>query len=312
MQNKAGEYRAICFDLDGTLLPMDIDEFMSEYFRRIAKYVGQRGLDSQAFMAGLKAGTKKMATHTGDELNMDAFWNTFFNIYKSEVQADFDRDEVLKIANDFYAEEFPHIGDGFKGNPAAQRVVEKLAAKKYPMVLTTMPMFPRLAVEHRLRWAGVDPQNFARITSYENSKAVKPRQTYYAENLAAMNVEGKDVLMVGNNTMEDLAFLDLGVDAFLVTDWLLDPIGFDISSVKHGNMDEFEAWVDTLPVCTNPAESISTGAVSLPNMEAAFKANAIRDIDLADAGAKAAAVADAVAGDHKPGAASKLKIEAGC
>ena len=30
-------YRAICFDLDGTLLPMDIDEFMNAYFSRLTR-----------------------------------------------------------------------------------------------------------------------------------------------------------------------------------------------------------------------------------------------------------------------------------
>ena len=63
---------------------------------------------------------------------------------------------------------------------------------------------------------------------------MKPRPLYYAENLAAAGVDGADVLMVGNNTVEDLSFMHLGADGYLVTDWLLDPAGFDLASGRRG------------------------------------------------------------------------------
>ncbi|WP_165061218.1 HAD family hydrolase [Adlercreutzia sp. ZJ154] len=305
MQN-AKTYRAICFDLDGTLLPMDIDEFMVAYFKRIATYMGMHGMDPELFMLALKAGTKRMATHTEDHTNEQAFWDEFCQVYG--IDSDAERKRVRQISTDFYANDFPHIGDGFQGNPAAGRVVRKLVQKGYPLVLTTMPMFPRRAIEHRLAWAGVEPGLFARITSYENSCSVKPKQTYYAENLAAMNLRGEDVLMVGNNTMEDMSFLDLGADGYLVTDYLLDPINFDLSTIKHGSMADFEAWVDTLPQCLNPAREISCGVVDSSEMQRALSENALPGLDLADAQAKAAIVADAVAGNHEAGSAGKLKI----
>lgn len=292
MQNTPRTYRAVCFDLDGTLLPMDLDEFMASYFKSIAAFAVARGLDQARFMGALKAGTKMMAAHTDDATNEDAFWATFAEMYGEGA------DEVRTLVNAFYEDDFARIGEGFAGHPAVPRVLAKLTQKGYPLVLTTMPMFPRRAVEHRLEWAGTCAGQFARVTSYENSKAVKPRQTYYAENLAAMGVAGKDVLMVGNNTQEDLAFLDLGADAYLVTDWLLDPVGFDMSTVKHGTMDEFEAWVDKLPACENPARDIATGIVARADMEAAFAENAVREIDRAAAGAAASAVADSVTGSH--------------
>lgn len=114
--------------------------------------------------------------------------------------------------------------------------------------------------------------------------------------------------MVGNNTMEDLSFLDLGADAYLVTDWLLDPVGFDLDTVRHGSMADLEAWVDGLPACADPAASISDAPVAQQAMQQALAANAVDGLDLADAARKAAAVADAVAGDHEPGAAGRLKV----
>lgn len=250
MHDNVRGYRAICFDLDGTLLPMDIDEFMGAYFARIGAYAGARGLDAQRFMAALKDGTYAMASHDDGALNKDAFWAEFAKAYGAEGDA---LEEVRAIADEFYESEFGLIGEGFAGNPDAPRAIDALVRKGYPLVLATMPMFPLRAVQHRLAWAGVDPAVFARITTYENSTSVKPKHAYYAENLAALGLAGEDVLIVGNNTLEDLAFCELGADAYLVTDWLLDPVGLDVDAVRHGTFAEFADWVETLPDCKNPA-----------------------------------------------------------
>ena len=247
------QYRAICFDLDGTLLPMDLDEFMTAYFKRIAAYAAAHGLDPERFIDALKKGTYAMAKNDGSKLNRDAFWDVFYDEYGRDALGDFD---VEAMANSFYEEDFGHIGDGFEANPDVARAVDALSAKGYPLVLTTMPLFPLRAVQHRLTWAGLDPSSFERITHYENSKFAKPQLAYYAENLAAMGLQGEDVLMVGNNTLEDMAFMELGADGYLVTDYLLDPIDFDIESVKHGSFADFAAWVESLPACANPAKSI--------------------------------------------------------
>lgn len=303
-KNDERRYRAICFDLDGTLLPMDIDEFMREYFGRIAKFMGKRGVDADRFLSALKAGTRSMAMHVTDETNEEAYWKTFFDEVGS---LPFSEDEMRLFANEFYDTDFVHIGDGFEANPLAAQVLKTLENKGYPLVLTTMPMFPRRAVEHRLAWAGVDPAIFKRITNYSNSKSVKPRQTYYAENLAAMGLSGRDVLMVGNNTMEDLSFLDLGADGYLVTDCLLDPVGYDMDTVKHGPFSDFAKWVDSLPECANPATDINDGVIAFAATKDALDTNLLDGVDLEVSSANAAAVADAVAGDHEPGAADRLK-----
>lgn len=268
------EYRAICFDLDGTLLPMDIDEFMNAYFKRITSYMVAHGLDGEKFMEALKAGTKAMATHPGEVSNKEAFWTKFSDVYG--VADDAELESLMELADGFYDKDFPSIGEGFDADPAAGRAVSKLVEKGYPVLLTTMPMFPRRAVEHRLAWAGVDPSLFQRITSYENSRSVKPREAYYAENLAAMGAAGEDVLMVGNNTVEDLTFMKLGADGFLVTDWLLDPIGFDIDSVKHGSLVAFEEWVDALPPCANPVPAVKTTLIDSEATQEALQANECR------------------------------------
>lgn len=293
----ARSYRAICFDLDGTLLPMDIDVFMGRYFQRIAEFVGKRGLDAGLFMKALKSGTEAMAMNEADEVEKDVFWAEFAKVYDEDHlrQANLTLADVEGIANDFYRDDFGSIGDGFEPDPLVAKTVDLLIGKGYPLVLTTMPMFPLAAVHHRLDWAGVDPASFQRITTYENSKSVKPRQSYYAENLAAMGLRGSDVLMVGNNTVEDLAFADLGVDAYLITDWLLNPNGFDVSKVMHGSFADFAVWCEGLPECKDPVSDVEAGAIAREAMQASFDANIVRDIDQVDLNAKAKALAEDIA-----------------
>lgn len=292
--DNARAYRAICFDLDGTLLPMDIEEFMGAYFKAIATFVASRGHDPVPFMAGLKAGTAAMGANDGSCTNAEAFWPVMLQ-HVDPAEADW-----RALAEEFYATEFGRIGEGFKGDEAVPRALAALASKGYPLVLTTMPMFPLTAVEWRLRWAGADPSAFARITHYENSKSIKPKPAYYAENLAAMGLRGSDVLMVGNNTLEDMAFLDLGADGFLVTDWLLDPIGRGMEGLRHGTMADFAAWAEALPDCAAPVEGIERGAIDAAATAAALAGNAVGDLDLAKADAQAAAVA-ADAASHDAG-----------
>ena len=62
-----------------------------------------------------------------------------------------------------------------------------------------------------------------------------------------LGLRGSDVLMVGNNTLEDLSAMELGLDAYLVTDWILNPNDFDVETVRHGSMEDFAAWVAELP-----------------------------------------------------------------
>jgi len=140
--------------------------------------------------------------------------------------------------------------------------VNLLREKGYRLYLTTMPLFPRIAVEKRVQWAGCDPQAFERITTYDNSTSTKPHLEYYRENVEAIGLKPEEILMVGNNTREDLSAMQLGLDGYLVTDWLLNPDGFDIDSVKHGSMADFLKFVEGLPKCENAAESAGTDAAA--------------------------------------------------
>ncbi|NGM17608.1 HAD family hydrolase [Eggerthellaceae bacterium zg-893] len=267
-------YRAVCFDLDGTLLPLDLDVFLQRYFSALGKVAVRSGADPSAFKAGMDAGVRAMATHDDGCPNDQAFWRHFF------AEVDPGACDWNAVFAAFYERSFGEIGADVVPDPAAARAVETLRKKGYPLALTTMPMFPIEGVKWRLTWAGVDADAFVRITAYDNSTATKPHAIYYAENLAALGVDGKDVLMVGNNTVEDLSFMQLGADAFLVTDYMLNPSGMDVNEVRHGTLAEFADWVETLPTCENPAVDVRRGLIAREESEAVLVKNeraALRD-----------------------------------
>lgn len=260
-------YRAIFFDLDGTLLPMEVEEFMGAYMKSLGTYVAQHGGDSKTFGAAMKAGIQNMAHHDPALTNEQAYFQAFYQLVEGGPET------WEPLFADYYENVFPQVGKDVTPNPAAARALETLAYKGYTLALTTMPMFPEIAVRGRLKWAGVNPDLFSRITSFENSRSIKPHLRYYAENLAACNVAGIDVLMVGNNTVEDLSAMDAGTDGYLVTDFLLDAVGYNLETVKHGTLEGFADWAETLPICERPATDVQRSAISPEAVERAYQEN---------------------------------------
>lgn len=241
-------YRAVFFDLDGTLLPLDMDRFMGGYYLALKGFVAERGHDPKAFADALNAGIYAMAGDHPGVTNCDCFWSVFLERMGSEDAAAWH-----ELLDEFYETDFGEIGSGMPPEPLSAEVVETLRAKGYPVALTTMPMFPIRATQWRLSWGDLDPAWFERITVYDNSTAIKPHPAYFEENLRAFGCRPEEVLMVGNNTKEDLACMKLGMPAYLVTDCLLNPNDFDVETVQHGTMEDFLAFVRTLPECENPA-----------------------------------------------------------
>ncbi len=263
------KYKAIFFDLDGTLLPMDMDLFLKHYFGLIGKFAAKKGFDAKKFMDALLAGTGAMtqgypaaeddvlpfegagklnqntsqAFSQKKVVNSDRFWTVFSS------HMGISKEEAEPIFMEFYTNDFCQLGLSVEPNPLAGKIVEVLKEKGYTLYLTTMPLFPEVAVIERLAWAKVNAGAFDRITTFDNSTSTKPYIDYYQENIECSGFNPAEILMVGNNTREDLACLETGMDAYLVTDWMLNPNDFDINQVKHGSMEEFYEFVCSLPEC---------------------------------------------------------------
>jgi len=230
----------ILFDLDGTLLPLDEKVFLKSYFGRMAKRFAFHGLDPNALIGGLLAGTEKMRKNLGPHTNETVFWDEFQQFVPQAVAL---TDEFER----FYLEEFDLVQESARIEPLARQVIDCLHQKGYELVLATNPLFPRIATEKRIRWAGLVPADFSYISTYENSQATKPSSAYYGEILEKIHKIPSECLMIGNDASEDMAAGELGVDTFLVTDGLINVKNLDLNAFHHGDFRELADWIRSFP-----------------------------------------------------------------
>ena len=227
----------VLFDLDGTLLPMDQDVFVRDYFHRLAKKVAPLGYDPKALVDTVWAGTAAMVKNDGSQTNEEAFWRVFADRYGAERLRD------RPAFDEFYRTDFQQTAQECGRDPDAHRVVEALKAMGLRLALATNPIFPRTATHSRVRWAGLEPEAFEYITTYENSTHSKPNPAYYADVLTALGLRAEECLMVGNDVGEDMVAETLGMRVFLLTNCLINRDGADISRWPRGGFDELLAYV---------------------------------------------------------------------
>lgn len=230
------------FDLDGTLLPMpDQDFFVKKYFDALTRKLAAYGLESQRLVKTVWAGTMAMVGNDGSMTNEERFWEVFCeNIGK-------DGRSFEPVFDDFYRNEFSEskIATGF--DPKAALCIKLLKQKGYHLVMATNPVFPEIATYTRIKWAGLLPEDFDLITTYENSSYCKPNLKYYEEILAAIGKKASQCIMVGNDVKEDMCAARLGMDTFLLKDCLINSDNCDISGYKQGGFDDLLDYIRRLP-----------------------------------------------------------------
>ena len=235
----------IMFDLDGTLLRFVQDDFIRVYFKELSKIFIGLGLDAEAAVKGVWAGTKAMVLNDGSMLNTQRFWESFsdfMGIKGEQLRA------VEAACDSFYSNEFNAAKSVVEYSEIPERLVRSLAAKGYCIVLATNPLFPPCAVDTRLGWIGLDRNDFKLITHYENSTFCKPDLSYYLEVFSKIDKSPEQCFMAGNNPAEDMCVGELGSETFLVTDFMENELGLDITAFRHGSIEDLEAYLTSLPV----------------------------------------------------------------
>lgn len=234
----------VLFDMDGTLLPMDNDKFVKSYFKSLAMRIAPLGYDPNALVKGVWTSTGAMITNDGTVSNYDAFWKTFAGIFGDRV--------YNHIANfdEYYRTDFVAAKAACGYNSKVAEIVSKLKNSGKKLIVATNPLFPLVAQEARLNWAGLDVSDFNYVSYYENSHYCKPNVKYYKEIVEKLGLNPAECLMVGNDVNEDMIAAQLGMKVFLVTDCLINHDNKDISIYPHGDFEELEKFLIALD-CIN-------------------------------------------------------------
>ena len=156
--------QVILFDMDGTLLPMDIDEFTEGYFKLLCRRFIPLGYDRDELIKAVWAATGAMVANDGTRTNEEVFWEAFGSFMDGRAVRD------RKVFDEFYENEFAGARDFCGFDPAMAAFIKKVRASGFRTAVATNPIFPMTALRQRLEWAGLDPDGFELITAYENSR----------------------------------------------------------------------------------------------------------------------------------------------
>ena len=230
----------VLFDLDGTLLPMDLDLFLEHYFKLLCKKLVVHGYDPAKLTKGIQDGVVAMVSNDGAKTNEDVFWDAFCGVVGHNAKAD------IHLFQDFYENEFSGTRAACGFDPKAAEAVATIKAKGLRVVLATNPLYPAIATQNRIRWAGFQPEDFELYTTYEDTYHCKPNPAYYQDILDKLGLKAEECLMVGNDAIEDLAAAKLGIKVFLLPKYLINRNNLDLSACPQGDFDDLLNYIDTL------------------------------------------------------------------
>ncbi len=228
--------RGVLFDLDGTLLDIDLASFIERYFAALSEALSEvlpATHPSDALHAVHAATGAMMREHAG-RTNQAVFEEEFARLTGVDLA------DHRDVFDRFYAERFPLLGDGYGEAPGARAAVDAARSAGLRMAVATNPIFPRAAVIHRMAWAGFAHDEFEVITSYETMEACKPLPGYFRQTATALGVDPARCMMVGDDRVLDLAAADVGMQTFYV--------GSDDEATAdyRGDLDSLARLIDRL------------------------------------------------------------------
>lgn len=237
---KQKKYSALLVDLDGTLLKIELERFILAYVDALSN----RFIDlvvKEDFIRHLFTATSMMVTNNDPRVNNEkAFYDVFCPLIGQPL------DKIEPIIDHFYQTDFPALSCWGSEQPAAKAVVEAARAKEIPLVLATNPIFPATATLQRLAWGGLRAEDFVLITTMEKMHFCKPNPHYYLEITEKIGCPPERCLMAGNDTLEDLVAAEVGMDTFLVEDFILHRQGTDYKYDYRGSLEDYLALIKML------------------------------------------------------------------
>lgn len=228
----------LLLDLDDTLLSTNMQAFVPAYFQALAKHLGGR-VRPEAMLPALMSGTQLMlASDDPSRTLQEVFESDFYP--KLEIP----KSEIKDLIEDFYDNVFPSLGSVTKKREGAVELVDWAFAKGYRVAIATDPLFPRKATYHRIRWAGLQPERFDLISSFETFHFSKSHPAYFAEVLGRLGWPEGPVLMVGNDTERDLVPAQkLGLMTYHVDTESASGSGPEAG--RRGNLLDLRAWLES-------------------------------------------------------------------
>ena len=109
--------KAIFFDLDGTLLPMDQEKYVNSYLGRLAKKLAPYGFEPDILIDAMWKGTGDMIGNDGTRPNEEVFWERFCSLCGENSR------DYQPVLDEFYRNEFQNVKEACGFEPRSAEII---------------------------------------------------------------------------------------------------------------------------------------------------------------------------------------------
>jgi len=226
------QIRAVLFDLDGTLLGVDMQAFIPVYLEGLALRLSDLA-DGRRIADAMRQAVIGMLTEVDGKRTLEQRM-----LASLEQQLAIPPERYHAALENFCLESLSGLRPLVQGHPLTPSLLEACRGRGWPMVLATNPIFPRAVIEARLAWADIDHTVFDHVTDYESCRHCKPHPEYFDEILTRLDMPPDQCLMVGNDTHHDMAAGLVGMKTCLLTLWQIDRKGPRFPADWQGTHEE--------------------------------------------------------------------------
>lgn len=221
----------LLLDLDDTLLATHMENFLPAYFQALSAALADY-VPPERMLPVLMQAVQAMMTNRDPALTLQEVFDAHFFL-----PLGLERALVQPAIDDFYAHDFPKLQALTNTIAEAHDFLDWAFQQGYRVAIATNPLFPRVAIDWRLRWAGFPPEDwpFALISSYETFHFTKDSALYYTELMARLGWPDGPVVMVGDDEMLDKrTALAAGLPFF----WIGNPQRPQAQLLGGGSLDD--------------------------------------------------------------------------
>jgi FMN phosphatase YigB (HAD superfamily) len=228
----------LLLDLDDTLLDTNLEVFVPAYFQALAKHLESQ-VSPAVMVHALVQGMNLMNENEDPTRTLqDVFESHFYS------KLGIPKEEMIGPLEEFYDEVFPSLNEHTRRRPDAVPLIEWALSYGHRIAIATDPLFPRKATFHRIRWAGLDLEQFELVSTFEDFHFSKTHPAYYAEVLGRLGWQDGSVLMVGNDVKRDLIVPNrLGLKTYLIDGDIASSPGFEAG---RGRLADLRPWLESV------------------------------------------------------------------
>ena len=218
--------KAVVFDMDSTLLHINLNAFIARLAKDEAELLARAGRTSAAVTLAA-FGRGLWTVNYGEGVDTARHAEDDGRTLKNMFDEAFERASGIPLADPvvtdmitYYEREvLPGRNDAVIGaRPAegAEEALDLVLGRGLRVALFTNPSFTDACIHTRMGWGRLSDAPFELVTVMENSSWCKPTSAYYLDSLSKLGLAPQEVLMVGNDRNRDFPTPDIGLQTAYV------------------------------------------------------------------------------------------------